>query len=302
MTENPFNRSGFASLDDLATQEWRTLFEHLESVQAEFIAAKPHCEDYPWPKDPLHNWIRVWEYPFVYHHLQRHRPSITGPSLPQIVDLGSGATFIPFAVARQGYSVIAVDADARAKLSVDRAIGVVSAGPGTVTSLLADARSIPLETGSVDGVFCISVLEHIPHFEDVIAEVRRILRPGGVFVLTFDVDLRGNWELGPTAYGRLMQALNAAFFLSYPEKVIHPLLMLSSDNSPYPMYADESPLHRARKTAKDIARPMYRLLRGLPQISKPGRLLVSSYGACLWKKNTGTETDPGERMPPYPHR
>jgi SAM-dependent methyltransferase len=195
LLENPFTRSGLASLDDLSTPLWHSVFSHLESVQSEFTAAQPHCPDYPWSRDPLHTCIRVWEYPFAYHHLHR-RGGMTATPLPQVVDLGSGATFFPFAIARLGYNVIAVDSDPTAKSSMDRAIGVVSAGAGAVTALLSDARSIALETESVDGVYCISVLEHIPAFETVIYEVRRVLRPGGFFVLTFDVGLRGNAELG----------------------------------------------------------------------------------------------------------
>jgi len=106
MLDEPFNRSGLASLDDLSTPLWRSIFPQLESTHNEFIAAQPHCADYPWPRDPLHNCTRVWEYPFVYRHLFSHRSSLTVPPLPQVVDLGSGATFFPFAVAQMGYSVI----------------------------------------------------------------------------------------------------------------------------------------------------------------------------------------------------
>lgn len=283
MLENPFNRAGLASLDDLSTPVWRSLFSHLESIQNEFTVAQPHCPEYPWPRDPLHNWIRVWEYPFVYRHLQSNPGSAMPHSKAQIVDLGSGATFFPFAIARLGYSVIAVDADPRAKASLDKAIGRVSAGAGSVTSLLADARSIDLETESVDGVYCISVLEHIPDFEAAIAEVRRILRPGGVFVLTFDIDLRGNWELGPASYRRLLDAIHTSFSMIHPEKVIHPLRVLNSDNSIYPMYPDHSlrdalvaPLRRSYHYAR-----MW--LRGDP-LPRMGRLLVGTYGACLRKQ------------------
>ena len=119
---------------------------------------------------------------------------------------------------------------------MDRAIGGVATGAGAVTSLLSDARSIPLETESVDAVYCISVLEHIPNFSDVIADVRRVLRPGGLFVPTFDVDLRGNFQLGPASYTRLIDTLDASFSLIYPEKVVHPLRALTTDNSICPLY------------------------------------------------------------------
>jgi SAM-dependent methyltransferase len=290
LLDNPFNRSGLASLDDLSTTQWHSLFPHLESIQNEFIAAQPHTSDYPWTRDPLHNCIRAWEYPFVYHHLRSHRCSESTRSSPRIVDLGSGATFFPFAVAQLGCSVVAVDADTRAKASVDRAIGAVSTGAGTVTSLLSDARSITLESESVDAVFCISVLEHIPDFQAVIAEVGRILRNRGLFVLTFDVDLRGNFQLGPASYTRLIDTLDASFSLVYPEKVVHPLRVLTTDNSIYPLYRHRSILE---PLIAPLWRPLssgYNRLRGrhLPPGCEmpPGRVLATTYGACLRKRDS----------------
>ena len=205
----------------------------------------------------------------------------SGHPLPQVVDLGSGATFFPFAVARLGWSVIAVDADSRATSSVDRAIGRVSSGGGAVTSLQADARAIALEEESVDCVYCVSVLEHVPEFEGVISEVARILRPAGLFVLTFDVDLRGGCELGPAAYGRLSDALRASFSPVYPEKVVHPVRVLTTDNSIYPMYPSSSTRDRVLEPLRHSLHAAYNRLRGRQLPS--GRVLASTYGACLRK-------------------
>jgi len=286
---NPFDRSGLASLDDLSTPAWRSSFSRLESIQSEFLAAEPHCPDYAWSRDPLHNCIRVWEYPFVYHHLRFHHDSISGQPLPQVVDLGSGATFFPFAIAQLGYKVLAVDADSRATSSVDRAIGRVSTGGGTVTSLLSDARSIPLETESIDCVYCVSVLEHIPQCESVLSEIQRVLRPGGLFVLTFDIDLRGNWELGPSSFSHLMDALQDSFSNVWPEKVIHPLRVLTSDNSVYPMYARRPILDRLPGPLRQFLHSAYNRIRHRPL--PLSRILASTYGACLRKNGPDNSTN-----------
>lgn len=286
MLQDPFDRSGLASLDDLSTPKWRQSFSQLEEIQAEFLAAEPHCRDYPWPRDPLHNCIRVWEYPFIYHHIQIQTGTRTDSLLPSVVDLGSGATFFPFAVARLGRRVIAVDADPRAKTSTECAIGRVSAGVGLVTFLVSDARCIALETGSVDCVYCISVLEHIPDFDRVISEVARILRPDGLFVLTFDVDLRGNSELGPAAYGRLMDDLRGFFSPVHPEQVIHPLRVLTSDNSIYPLYPRQPFKDLLITPLRHVIQSTYSRLHGRQLPS--GRLLVGTYGACLRKRAVET--------------
>jgi SAM-dependent methyltransferase len=45
--------------------------------------------------------------------------------------------------------------------------------------LIADAHQIPLLDASVDSVICISVLEHVRWPEQVVAEMLRVLKPGG---------------------------------------------------------------------------------------------------------------------------
>ncbi|HTX62360.1 MAG TPA: class I SAM-dependent methyltransferase, partial [Acidimicrobiales bacterium] len=48
----------------------------------------------------------------------------------------------------------------------------------------APATDIPVEEGSFDAVVCTEVLEHVPEPAAVLAELRRVLRPGGVLLVT----------------------------------------------------------------------------------------------------------------------
>ena len=52
----------------------------------------------------------------------------------------------------------------------------------------ADAASLPLADASVGLVWCIHVLHHLEHPDRVLAEVRRVLRPGGHLVLAETVE------------------------------------------------------------------------------------------------------------------
>ena len=47
-----------------------------------------------------------------------------------------------------------------------------------------DGHKIPLRSGSVSTVVSNCVLEHIPNLEEVVEEVYRILKPGGLFITT----------------------------------------------------------------------------------------------------------------------
>jgi ubiquinone/menaquinone biosynthesis C-methylase UbiE len=56
-----------------------------------------------------------------------------------------------------------------------------------VTFREADARALPFETGSFDRVFSMLVLQFIPDFARAVAELRRVVRPGGtVTAATWD--------------------------------------------------------------------------------------------------------------------
>jgi SAM-dependent methyltransferase len=94
-----------------------------------------------------------------------------GPLAGQkLVDLGCGPGFYTAALRARGAEVIPVDND----LSE-----MTGAGPAPEGAVVADAGDLPLEDASLDGVFCSNMLEHTPHPERVVAEIERVLRPGG---------------------------------------------------------------------------------------------------------------------------
>lgn len=45
--------------------------------------------------------------------------------------------------------------------------------------LVADGQTLPLADASVDGILCLVMLEHVPEPDRVVAEMHRLLRPGG---------------------------------------------------------------------------------------------------------------------------
>jgi len=53
-----------------------------------------------------------------------------------------------------------------------------------VTTLATGGGAIPLDDGVADVVTCFTVLEHVPDERAALAEMRRVLRPGGRLVLT----------------------------------------------------------------------------------------------------------------------
>jgi len=56
--------------------------------------------------------------------------------------------------------------------------------PSGATSVVGDVQTLPLTNESFDTVFCSQVLEHVPEPWSAIAEMYRVLNPGGDLILT----------------------------------------------------------------------------------------------------------------------
>ena len=81
---------------------------------------------------------------------------------------------------------------------------------------LCDAADVPVEKEAYDAVICAEVLEHVPHPKEVLAEAFRVLRPGGVLLLT--VPFNVNIHADPHDYARytatwLRETLDALGFV-----------------------------------------------------------------------------------------
>ena len=59
-----------------------------------------------------------------------------------------------------------------------------AAPPATATALSADATRLPFADGSFDAVIAAEILEHVPDDAAALAEVARVLRPGGTVAVT----------------------------------------------------------------------------------------------------------------------
>ena len=233
-THASFESTSLATLSDLTSDRWKVLFALLERQQNDFLAHEPQFRSpsYRWPRDALHNWSRIWEYPFAYHNIEKWRQSSSGAGAPIVVDLGSGVTFFPYSVARLGCAVVCTDIDPICEIDYARANSAIPASPGSVAFRLATAGTLPFADGEADLVYCVSVIEHIPRFEDTIDEVLRILRPGGLFILTIDLDLRGDQQIGVDEFYRLHAALDAGFVAAAPSRIAHHADVLTSENGP----------------------------------------------------------------------
>ncbi|MBI3506437.1 MAG: class I SAM-dependent methyltransferase [Proteobacteria bacterium] len=103
------------------------------------------------------------------------------------LEIGFNEGYSPLALATLGFDVTAIDnsygLDDRAPGEIGFFSSVVGA---SVSALYADlTRGLPFPDGHFDYVFSSSVLEHILDIKGALAELRRVLRPGGLAVHSF---------------------------------------------------------------------------------------------------------------------
>jgi SAM-dependent methyltransferase len=107
----------------------------------------------------------------------------------RVLDLGCGGGRHAFECYRRGARVVALDRNAEEIAEVRKWFGAMEqAGePPEGASAIAvegDALSLPFPDGSFDKVIISEVMEHIPDDKGVLAEMVRVLKPGGSIAVT----------------------------------------------------------------------------------------------------------------------
>lgn len=123
---------------------------------------------------------------------------ISPVSDPLMLDVATGTARVPLVMARnarfQG-QVIGLDASRR-MLAKAREKVVAGRFESFVSLLHHDASELPFEDDSFVVVTCLEALEFLPRPQAALAEMVRVLRPGGLLLTTIRIDTR--WMPGRT--------------------------------------------------------------------------------------------------------
>jgi 2-polyprenyl-3-methyl-5-hydroxy-6-metoxy-1,4-benzoquinol methylase len=98
------------------------------------------------------------------------------------LDIGCGAAGLTGLLATNFSAVIAMDADLDRMMLAERHCAEL--GLRNVVLLCGYGESMPLTTDAVDFISCVEVLEHASSQPQLIAELQRVLYPGGMLYLT----------------------------------------------------------------------------------------------------------------------
>lgn len=134
----------------------------------------------------------------------------------RVLDVGCGPGFATTELLEQvgaTGSVVGVDRSPQMLAAAARRC----AGHHNVTLHEADAAALPVDDAAVDRALCVQVLEYVPDVTAALAELHRVVRPGGRVVI-WDIDWSTlSWHSpDPARMGRVLRA--------WDEHLIHPAL------------------------------------------------------------------------------
>ena len=159
---------------------------------------------------------RAYQRRDILRRRRQVREALAAAPGERILDLGCGPGFyVPELLQEVGArgSVVAVDSSPD-MLAVARRRGE---GHDNVTFRQGDAGCIPAEDDDFDAVVCVQVMEYVPDPAGALAEMHRILRPGGRVVI-WDIDWSTVWwhSYDPDRMRRVLRA--------WDEHLVHPSL------------------------------------------------------------------------------
>jgi SAM-dependent methyltransferase len=130
---------------------------------------------------------------------------------PLVLDVGTGTGRLPRALLFQPRfrgRIVGLDLSRR---MLARAARSADAYAGRITFIWQDARVLPFRDNTFDAVSCLEVLEFTPDPEEVLRELVRVLRPGGVLVTSNrigpDARLLPRRAFQPAAFNALLGRL-----------------------------------------------------------------------------------------------
>jgi SAM-dependent methyltransferase len=106
---------------------------------------------------------------------------ITAPGLH--VECAAGVGSLSLTLARKGHTVVSVDLSLRS-LQVLTTRAASAEASDRVLPVVAEITTLPFESDSFASATSAETLEHVPSHEDAVAELARVLKPGGWLVGT----------------------------------------------------------------------------------------------------------------------
>lgn len=123
----------------------------------------------------------------------------------KLCDLGCGAGPAITELLTRGYDTVGFDYSEDMLRNAKRRLADNGITPAPIAR--ADIQAVPLPDESIDCAVCLGVISYVERYENIIKEIRRVLRPGGTAIITYRnrSNLTVSDPVGPFRYlaGRL---------------------------------------------------------------------------------------------------
>jgi ubiquinone/menaquinone biosynthesis C-methylase UbiE len=144
---------------------------------------------YHWP--PVHPGIRFWKfepqadanYILALNELRKRLPSASGRA-PRILDIACGDGVMTYRMHQAGMEVVGLDLELTALVLARTQL--TKRGVHGTRSVRGSCMALPFADRSFEGAVAMELIEHLdPALNGTfLAEIRRVLKPGGVVVIT----------------------------------------------------------------------------------------------------------------------
>jgi len=117
----------------------------------------------------------------AYEHVARYRLAMEHARGKDVLDLACGEGYGSALLATVAKTVVGVDVDT---MTVEHAVHRYAPGATNLVYVRAPAHVTGLGDASFDLVVSFETLEHLVEHDEMMAEVKRVLRPGGALIIS----------------------------------------------------------------------------------------------------------------------
>jgi len=213
-------KNGLVNINDYQNLTNSEVYSFLEKGSEDFV--RKHLDDLTeydrkWVANSFKQWSRKYEYTYVFESIKKKlEPEVPNQSKFNVLDAGSGITFFPFFCKEnlKIKKVTCLDYDEGYAPVFDK---INKHSTNKVEFIKASLTEMPFENSSFDIVYSVSVIEHTTDPLRIINEIDRVLKPGGMLVLTFDLSLDGSQQISIDIANRIIDSLANSNYISLNE-------------------------------------------------------------------------------------
>jgi SAM-dependent methyltransferase len=181
-------KAALGSVDELRSAAYRSFMAHVNALAEDNSLNRYHD-----------NWSKVWEYPWIWFN------SLCDLDLQdkKILDIGSGKSPMPWLFALLGAEVMMVETG---RENVPLWSRLRQRHQMKIGWRIVSDEELPFADNTYDAVTSFSVIEHQPDKAAAVAQAARVLKPDGVFGVSFDL-CQPEWGMRyPDSLGKALSA------------------------------------------------------------------------------------------------